>query len=93
MRLRWRFGVRDLTIEEIEEIAEQYKDDLTREGKRAVRQKKLDEATAAFAAEEYIDGFVRTLKMNAVSGLKEYLARPARARPIRINKHLLSKAK
>lgn len=56
-----------LTVEEIEKVAENFKDDLTREGKRCVRRKDLDRALAAFAAEEYIDQFVYALKIRAGS--------------------------
>ena len=56
-----------LTVEEIEAVAETFKDDLTREGKRCVRRKNLDKALAAFASEEYIDQFVYALKMRARS--------------------------
>lgn len=56
-----------LTVEEIETVAEGFKDDLTREGKRCVRRKDLDRALAAFAAEEYIDQFVSVLKLRAGS--------------------------
>lgn len=58
-----------LTIEEIEQVAEGFKDDLTREGKRCVRKKNLDRALAVFTAEEYIDQFVETLRMRAKSNL------------------------
>ena len=58
-----------LTIEEIEQVAEGFKDDLTREGKRCVRRKNLDRALAVFTCEEYIDHFVSTLKMRARSQL------------------------
>ena len=58
-----------LTLEEIEQVAEGFKDDLTREGKRCVRRKNLEHALAAFAAEEYIDEFVRALKLTAGSEL------------------------
>ena len=58
-----------LTIEEIEQVAEGFKDDLTREGKRCVRRKNLDRALAVFTCEEYIDQFVSTLKMRAGSRL------------------------
>lgn len=58
-----------LTIEEIEQVAEGFKDDLTREGKRAVRRKNLDKALAVFMSEEYVDQFVDTLRMRAKSNL------------------------
>lgn len=79
-------SVRELSIEEIQHIAEQFKEDLMREAKRAIRQKNLEAATAAIAAEEYIDKFVYDLKLRAGSQLQAYLSRPARARPININK-------
>lgn len=58
-----------LTTEEIEQVAKGFKDDLSREGKRCVRRKDMDRALAAFAAEEYIDQFVATLRMRAGSEL------------------------
>ena len=58
-----------LTVEEIDQVAEGFKDDLTREGKRCVRRKDLDRALAAFAAEEYVDQFVSVLKLRAGSEL------------------------
>lgn len=58
-----------LTIEEIEQVAEGFKDDLTRQGKRSVRLRNLDKALAVFMAEEYIDQFVDTLRMRAKSQL------------------------
>lgn len=58
-----------LTIEEIEQVAAGFKDDLLREGKRCVRRKDLDRALAAFAAEEYVDNFVDALRMKAGSQL------------------------
>lgn len=61
--------IHPLTVEEIEQVAEGFKDDLTREGKRCVRRKDLDRALAAFAAEEYIDQFVSALKLRAGSEL------------------------
>lgn len=73
-----------LTVEEIEQVAEGFKDDLTREGKRCVRRKDLDRALAAFAAEEYIDQFVNTLKMRAGSELGRPREPKKRIRPIYI---------
>ena len=58
-----------LTIEDIEQVAEGFKDDLTREGKRCVRRKNLDRALAVFTAEEYVDHFVETLRLRARSQL------------------------
>lgn len=58
-----------LTVEEVEQVAQGFKDDLTREGKRCVRRKDLDRAIAAFAAEEYIDQFVSALRLRAGSEL------------------------
>lgn len=88
-----RVLVRDLSIEEIEQIAEQFKEDLTREAKRAVRQKNMEAAMAAISAEEYVDKFVYDLKLRAGSQLREYLSKPARARAINIRPDLQSNRK
>lgn len=73
-----------LTVEEIEEVAEGFKDDLTREGKRCVRRKDLDRALAAFAAEEYIEQFVYALKLRAGSEMGRPKEPKKRIRPIYI---------
>lgn len=62
-------SVHPLTVEEIEQVAESFKDDLSREGKRCVRRKDMDRALAAFAAEEYVDQFVAVLRLRAGSEL------------------------
>lgn len=84
--------VHPLTVEEIDEVAEGFKDDLTREGKRCVRRKDLDRALAAFAAEEYIDQFVRTLKMRAGSELGRPQPPKKRIRQIYIPDAIKAKA-
>ena len=71
---------RPLSVEEIEELAETFKRDLTSEMKRLMRRKSYDDAMHAMAAEDYIDKFVYTLKLR--SGSQMHL--PARARPIHI---------
>ena len=73
-----------LTVEDIEQVAEGFKDDLTREGKRCVRRKDLDRALAAFAAEEYIDQFVSALKLRMGSELGRPKEPKKRIRPIYI---------
>lgn len=78
---------RKLSVEEIAEAAEAFKEDLVREMRRAVRQHTPEstyEAYAADRAEEVIDQFIYNLKILASSQLKEYLSRPPRARAIHI---------
>ena len=72
-----------LTIEEIEEAAQGFKDDLQRAANRAVRQKDTDKALAALESIEAINSFVYTLKVRAGSELRR-ATWPARARPIRL---------
>jgi hypothetical protein len=69
-----------LTMEQIEEVARSFKEDLQREANRAVRRKEPDQALAALEAIDYVDKFVSTLKMRAGSRI----GMPARAKPIRI---------
>jgi hypothetical protein len=69
-----------LTLEQIEETAASFKEDLQREANRAVRRKNPDQALAALEAIEYIEKFIDTLRMRAASRI----GMPARARPIRI---------
>lgn len=71
---------RPLSIEEIEQLAIVFKNDLTAECKRLVRRGDTAGAMSAIAGEEYIDKFVYTLKLRAGS----QLGLPARAKPIRI---------
>jgi hypothetical protein len=76
--------VKCLSIEQIEEIARDFKDDLTRECERQVRQHTPESSLNAYAAvqgKEYIDKFLTTLKMVAGSEFHK-LSRPARARDI-----------
>ena len=70
-------------MDEIRHEAEQFKDDLMREAKRSIRNKNMDAAMAAIAAEEYIDKFLYALELRAGSRL-DTLNRPARARDIHI---------
>ena len=79
-----------LTMDEIRAVAEQFKGDLMREAKRAIRQKNMDAAMAAIAAEEYIDNFLYALQLRAGSQL-DTLKRPARARTIHIPENLAKK--
>lgn len=83
-----RYRVRDLSIHEIEHVAEQVKEGLTAECERFVRRGDNPSALAAIVGKEYIDRFVQNLKMLADSHLQEHLSRPPRARPIHINKAL-----
>ena len=73
-------SVHPLSIEEIEETAEGFKDDLQREANRMVRRHDSTSALAALEGIEYIEKFVYTLKLRAGSRLNL----PARARPIRV---------
>ena len=73
-------SVHPLSIEEIEETAEGFKDDLQREANRMVRRHDSASALAALEGIEYIEKFVYTLKLRAGSRL----GLPARARPIRV---------
>ena len=79
-----------LTIEEIEQVAEGFKDDLTREGKRCVRRKNLDRALAVFTCEEYIDQFVYTLRLRARSRLDRPKEPKKRIRAIYISEQVRS---
>lgn len=71
---------RPLSIQEIEEIAVQYKEKLTHECERMVRRNDNSGALAAIVGKEYIDEFVNRLKLRSGS----QMGLPARARPIRI---------
>ena len=75
---------RPLTVEEIEKVANEYKNDLQREVERRVRQKDLQGALAAIQGKEYIDTFVMQLRMNARSRLHE-LFKPRAPRSIHIS--------
>ena len=80
--------VRSLSIEEIEQAAADFKEDLTRECERAVRRQDSQTPFVSFAAvqgKEYIDKFLYTLRMRAGSDFNR-LHWPARARPIRLPK-------
>ena len=79
-----------LTIEEIEQVAESFKDDLTREAKRFVRRKNLEHAWAAFAAEDYVDQFVTHLRILAGSDLGRVTEPKKRAAKKRIRKIYIS---
>lgn len=79
-----------LSMEEIKQTAEQFKDDLMCEAKRAIRNKNMDGAMAAIAAEDYIDKFLYALQLRAGSQL-DSLKRPARARAIHIPENLAKK--
>lgn len=85
---------RKLSVQEIQEAAESFKDDLMREMRRAARQHTDDskyEAYACVKAEEVIDQFLYNLKMLASSDLREYLSRPARARAIHLSPKIIGK--
>jgi hypothetical protein len=73
-------SLRPLAVEEIEAIAQGFKDDLQREANRFVRRHNSSGAMAALEGMEYINNFVATLKLRAGSRVDF----PARARPIRL---------
>ena len=79
-----------LSMDAVRQVAEQFKDDLMREAKRAIRNKNMDGAMAAIAAEEYIDKFLYALQLRAGSQL-DTLKRPARARPVHIPEFIAKK--
>ena len=58
-----------LTVEEIEQTANDFKDGLTRECERMVRRNDNSGALAAIVGKEYIDKFVHQLKLSAGSEL------------------------
>jgi hypothetical protein len=72
--------VLSLTLEQIEQTAALFKEDLQREANRAVRRHDSNAALAALEGIEYVSKFVFTLKMRAGS----QIGYPARAKPIRI---------
>ena len=74
---------RSLSIEEIEQVAATFKEDLQRKANRSVRQDEGRDAYAAVLGQEYVESFVYALKLFAGSGFRE-MPRPARARPIHI---------
>ncbi len=78
--------LRPLGIDEIEAVAQGFKDDLVRTARRLARRHDSTGATAALESMEYIDNFVSTLRLKAGSQLGQP-RRPARARPI----HLFNK--
>jgi hypothetical protein len=73
-------SARPLSIEEIEEIAVSFKENLTRECERMVRRNDNTGALAAIHGKEYIDSFVYTLKLRSGS----QMGLPPRARPVRV---------
>ena len=77
-------------MDEIRQVAEGFKGDLMREAKRAIRQKNLEAAMAAIAAEEYVDKLLYALQLRAGSQL-DTLKRPARARPVHIPEFIAKK--
>jgi hypothetical protein len=58
-----------LTVEEIDQVAKDFKDGLTRECERMVRRNDNSGALAAIVGKEYIDKFVHQLKLTAGSEL------------------------
>lgn len=83
-----RIRVRELlSIEEIEQVAVDFKDDLTRECERMVRRQDNPGALAAIYGKEYIDKFLFALKMRAGS----QMGQPARARPIHLSPRIINR--
>jgi hypothetical protein len=70
-----------LCIEEIEQVANGFKEDLQREANRKVRQHDAQGALVALEGIEYIEKFVYTLR--TLAGAREQ--RPARARDISLS--------
>jgi hypothetical protein len=70
-----------LSIEEIEQIAQGFRDDLQREANRKVRQHDAQGALVALEGIEYIEKFVYTLR--TLAGAREQ--RPVRARDISLS--------
>lgn len=58
-----------LTVEDIDRVAESFKEDLSRECERRVRRNDNSGALSAIVAKEYIDKFVYALKIRAGSEL------------------------
>jgi hypothetical protein len=82
-------SARPLSIEEIEQLAVMFKENLTRDCERMVRRNDNAGALAAIHGKEYIDQFVYTLKVRSGS----QLGLPARARPIQLNAARLSRGR
>lgn len=78
-----RLRVRDLSVEEIEEVGAYFKADLQREANRCARRHNNEGAVAALESIEYVEKFIYTLKLRAGSQLHTLL-RPPRARAIHI---------
>lgn len=57
--------VRDLSIAEIEQIAEQFKQDLQRKKDGFIRKDENKDAYAALLGQEYIDQFIWNLKLRS----------------------------
>jgi hypothetical protein len=73
----------ELTIEEIEDVGNSFKQDLQREVNRKIRRQDSIGALATLESIEIVDRFVFTLRLRAGS---EIGRRPARAKPIRLFK-------
>lgn len=72
---------REIAVEEVEEVAVAFKEDLQREANRRVRRHDSAGALAAIEAIEYVDKLIYAIKLRAGSQLGR---RPPRARPIHI---------
>jgi len=71
-----------LTLDEIDEVAEGYKDDLRRmQDRETLKHEHYDAYAAMKARTEFIDEFITQLRLRAGSDLDK-LRRPARARDI-----------
>jgi hypothetical protein len=79
----------NLSVEEIEAVAVQFKENLTGECERFVRRGDNSSALAAILGKEYIDRFVYDLKLLAGATWRQQQqshSLPPRARPIRLPK-------
>ena len=80
---------RSLTMSEIEEVAEDFKQDLTREMERVARRQSSSLALEVYSltmAKEHVDSFVRTLALKSSSQIHTLFEKRTRGRkPIHIN--------
>lgn len=77
--------MRELSIADIERVAKSFKEDMQREATRYARRHDSQGALAALECMAYVDDFVDALRLEAGSHLREYVSRPARARPISLS--------
>lgn len=83
--------VHNLSIEEIKALLKEFKDEMDRKQEQFLLRDENRDAYAAMMAKKYVDRFVDSLELAAGSRLQEYLARPARARPIRLSPRIINR--